>query len=69
MPRIDTIGMIINDEENKGVASFALAFISSSYSLPEKEIIVTIEWVRILKFDYTSTSKMMVAEGKTFQQK
>ena len=68
-PKIDTVGMMINDEEGKPVASFAPAFISAAYSLPEKEISVTTEWVRSLKFDYTSTKKMMVAEGKNFRHK
>ena len=69
LPKIDTVGMMINDEEGKLVASFAPAFISATYSLLEKEISVTIEWVKSLKFDYTTTSKMTVTEGKTFRQK
>ena len=66
MPIIDTKGMMINDEENKGVASFVPTFVSVAYSLLEKEISVTTEWVKSLKLDYTATSKMMVAEGKRF---
>ena len=69
LPRIDTIGMMINDEENKGVASVAPTFISASYSLPGKEIIMTTEWVKSLNLDYTTTTKMMAAEGKTFRHK
>ena len=69
LPRIDTTWMIINDEENKGVAYFAPAFILASYNFLEKEISVTTEWVRSLKLDYTATTKMMVAEGKTFRHK
>ena len=41
LPKIDIVGMIINDEEGKTVASFAPAFISAAYSLSEKEISVT----------------------------
>ena len=67
--KIDIVGMMINDEEGKPVASFTLAFISTAYNLPEKEISVTKEWVKGLKFDYTTTAKMMVAEGKTFRHK
>ena len=33
--KIDMVGMMINDEEGKPVASFAPAFISTAYSLPE----------------------------------
>ena len=69
LPKIDTIGLMINDEEGKPIASFAPAFISVAYSLPEKEISVTTEWVRSMNFDYKATSKMMVAEGKTFRHK
>ena len=48
-PRVDVTGMMMNDEENKGFASFALAFISTSYNSPKKEISVTTEWVKSLK--------------------
>ena len=41
LPRIDTTEMIINDEENTGVASFAPAFIPAAYNLPEKETNMT----------------------------
>ena len=68
-PKIDTVGMMINDEEGNLIASFTPAFISAAYSLPEKEIRVTTKWVKSLKFDYTTTAKMMVAEGKTFRHK
>ena len=34
-PKIDMVGMIINDEEGKSVVSFAPTFISKSYSVPE----------------------------------
>ena len=64
MPKIDTVWMIINDEEGNPVASFALTFISKAYSLPELEIRVTIEWVKSLKFDYTTTVKGMMTKGK-----
>ena len=60
---------MINDEENKGVTSVAPTFISASYSLPGKEIIMTTEWVKSLNLDYTTTTKMMAAEGKTFRHK
>ena len=69
LPKIDPVGMIINDEEGNLVAYFMPTFISVAYSLPEKEISVTTEWVRSLKFDYIATTKMMVAEGKTFRHK
>ena len=67
--QIDTVGMMINDEEGNPIASFTPAFISKSYSLPEVEISVTTEWVKSLKFDYTATKKGMVAEGNTFRHK
>ena len=35
-PKVDMVGMIINDEEGNLVASFAHTFISKSYSLPKK---------------------------------
>ena len=35
-PKIDIVGMIINDEEGKYVASFMPAFISTAYNLPKK---------------------------------
>ena len=69
LPKIDIVGMMINDEERNPVASFAPTFISTTYSLPETEISITTEWVKSLKFDYTTTTKMMVAEGKTFRHK
>ena len=56
----------MKDVENKGFTSFAPAFISGAYNLPEKDTNVTIEWVKILKLDYTATMKMAVAKGKTF---
>ena len=63
------VGMIINYEEGKSVASFELAFISKTYNLPEVEISVTTDWVLSLKFDYTTTVKGMMTEGKTFKHK
>ena len=36
-PKIDTVGMVINDEEGNLVAYFALAFILAAYSLLEKK--------------------------------
>ena len=68
-PKIDTVGIIINDEEGNHVASFAPAFISKAYSLPEVEISVTTDWVKSLKFDYITTVKGMMNEGKTFRHK
>ena len=67
LPKIDTIGMMINDEEGNPIASFTHALISAAYSLPEKEISVTMKWVKGMKFDYTTTANMMVAKGKTFK--
>ena len=69
LPKIDTVGMKINDEDGKPIVSFTPAFISKAYSLPKTEISVTIEWVKSLKFDYTSTTKGMVTEAKTFRHK
>ena len=69
LPKINMVGMIINDEEGKLVASFAPAFISKAYSLPEVEISVTIDWLKSIKFDYTTTVKGMMIEGKTFRHK
>ena len=69
VPKIYTVGMMTNDEEGNHVSSLSPAFISTSYSLPKTEISVTIEWVKSMKFDYTTTTKMMVAEGKTFRHK
>ena len=66
-PKIDTVGMIINDEDGKHVASFAPAFISKAYSIPEVEINVTTDWVKSIKFDYTTTVKGMMIEGKNFR--
>ena len=40
-PKMDIVGMMINDEEGNPVASFGPAFISTAYSLPETEISVT----------------------------
>ena len=69
LPKIDTVGMIINDEEGNPIASFTLAFISKVYSLLEGEISVTTNWVKSLKFDYTTTVKGMMTEVKTFRHK
>ena len=68
-PNIYMVGMIISDEEGNPVASFAPAFISKAYSLPEVEISVTTDWVKRIKFDYTTTVKGMMAEGKKFIHK
>ena len=59
----------MNDAENKGFASFAPAFLSTVYSLPKKEISMTIEWVKNLKLDYVATTNMMMVEGNTFSHK
>ena len=67
--KIDTVGMIINDEEGNPVASFAPEFISKAYSLPKVEISVTTDWVKSLKFDYTTIVKGMMTRGKTFRHK
>ena len=67
--KIDIVGMIINDEEGKLVASFAPMFISKQYSLPEAEINVTTYWVMSIKFDYTTTVKGMIIEGRKFRHK
>ena len=69
LPKIETVGMIINDEEGNPVASFAPVFISKVYSLLEVEISVTTDWVTSLKFEYTTTLKGMMPEGKTFKHK
>ena len=69
LPRVDAAGMIINNVEDKGFASFTPAFIAKAYSLPPSEISMTTEWVKNLKFDYIGTANIMVAEGKTFRNK
>ena len=68
-PKIDTVGMIISDEKGKLIASFAPAFISKAYSLPEVEINLTTDWVKSIKFNYTTTMKGMMIEGKNLRQK
>ena len=40
-PRIDTMGMIMYDVENKAFTSFMPAFVLASYSLPQKDTSVT----------------------------
>ena len=42
---------------------------AAAYSLPENEFSVTIEWVKGLKFDYTSKARMMMIDGKNFRNK
>ena len=69
LPKVDMVGMIISDEEENPVASFAPAFISKAYTLPEVEISVTIDWLKSIKFDYTTTVKGMMTKGKTFKHK
>ena len=68
-PKIDTIGMMINDAEGNPIASFTPSFISVACILSENKISVTTEWAKILKFYYIATTKMMVAKGKTFRNK
>ena len=63
------IGILMNNAENKGFASFAPAFLSATYSFPEKEISVKTDWVNSSKLDYASTAKMMMVEGKNFRHK
>ena len=63
------MGMLMSDMENKGFSSFAPTFLSAAYSFLEKEISMTIEWVKSLKLDYTTTAKMTMVEGKTFRNK
>ena len=63
------VGMIINDEEGKPITLFAPTFISKTYILLEVEISVTTDWVKSLKFDYTTTIKGMTTEGNTFRHK
>ena len=69
MPRVDSVVKIMKNVEDKGIASFTLAFIAKAYSLPTSEISMKTELVKNLKFDYIGTAKMMVAEGKTFINK
>ena len=61
--------MIMDNVEDKGFASFTPGFIAKTYSLPLSEISMTTDWVKGLKFDYIATTKMMVAESKTFRHK
>ena len=63
------MGMMINDEKGQPVAYFAPVFILVAYSLPEKEVSVTMKWVLSLKFDYKMNPKKMVVERKTFRHK
>ena len=69
LPRVDTTGMLINDIENKAFASYSPTFLSVAYNLPEKEISVTIEWVKGLNFYYTTKARMMTINGKIFGNK
>ena len=69
LPRIDTTGMLMNDAENKGFASFTSAFLSAAYSLPKTEVSVTTEWVKGLKLDYAATTKMMMVDENNFRNK
>ena len=59
----------MNDTENKAFASFSPAFLSAAYNLPEKEVSMTTEWVKGLKFDYTAKARMMIIDGKNFRNK
>ena len=59
----------MNNAYNKGFASFAPTFLSATYNLPEKEISVTIDWVKSFKIDYAATDKMMMVKGKNFRHK
>ena len=68
-PRIDIIGMMMNDVMNKGFSSFALAFLSATYNFPEKEVRMETEWVKSLQLNYVVTTKMMIVEKKTFRHK
>ena len=69
LSKVDTVGMIMYDVENKGFASFTPTFIEKTYSLPPSEVSMTTDWVKGLTLDYMAATKMMVAEGKTFQHK
>ena len=66
---MESIEKIMNNVEDKGIPSFTAAFIEKPYSLHTSKISITTKWVKNLKFDYIGTSKMMVAEGKTFRNK
>ena len=67
--RVDTKGMLMNDIENKTFASFSLAFLLASYNLPKKEVSVTTEGVKGLKFDYTPKARMFMIDRKNFRNK
>ena len=41
LPRVNPIGKIMNNVEDKGIASFTLVFIEKAYSLPTLEISIT----------------------------
>ena len=64
-PRVDTTIMLMNDIKNKAFVSFSPAFLSVAYNFLEKEVNVTTEWVKGLKFDYTAKPRMMMIDGKT----
>ena len=59
----------MNDTQNKYFTSFTPTFLSTAYSLPEKEVSVTTKWVKGLKFDYTAKARMMMIDGKIFRNK
>ena len=59
----------MNNVEDKGFASFTPGFIAKAYILPTSEISMMTRWVKNLEFDYIATTKIMVAEGKTFRNK
>ena len=46
-----------------------MTFISKTYILPDVEISVTTDWVKSLKFDYTTIVKGIMIEGNTFRYK
>ena len=69
LPKVDAAGMVMNNVEDKGFASFTPRFIAKAYNLPPSEISMTTEWVKKLKFDYIATTKIMVAEGNIFKNK
>ena len=67
LPRVDTTGISMNDVENKASASFTPAFLAAAYSLPERGVRLTIEWVKGFKFDYTAKARMMMIDGNFFR--
>ena len=69
LPRVDPTAMLMNNTKNKASTSFTPAFLAAAYSLPKREVSLTKESVKVLNFEYTTKSRMMMIDGKTFGNK